>query len=40
MAVILTTVGALFVDMSGHSQNTMLLYKNEAAIQKTYLSSP
>ena len=31
----LSTIGALFGYMGGHSQNNALLYKNEAAIQKT-----
>jgi hypothetical protein len=39
MTAILSTVGALFGYMGGHSQNAALLYKNEAAIQKTSASN-
>lgn len=35
LTAILSTVGAIFGYMGGHSQNAALLYKNEAAIQKT-----
>ena len=35
LTAILSTIGALFGYMGGHSQNNALLYKNEAAIQKT-----
>lgn len=36
---VISTVGALFGYMGGHSQNAALLYKNEAAIQKTAASN-
>lgn len=36
---ILSTVGAIFGYMGGHTQNAALLYKNEAAIQKTSASN-
>ncbi len=36
---ILSTVGAIFGYMGGHSQNAALLYKNDAAIQKTAASN-
>lgn len=36
---ILSTVGALFGYEGGHTQNAALLYKNEAAIQKTAASN-
>lgn len=39
MTAVLSTVGALFGYMGGHSQNAALLYKNEAAIQKTSASN-
>lgn len=39
MTAILSTVGAMFGYMGGHSQNAALLYKNEAAIQKTSASN-
>ena len=39
LTAILSTVGAIFGYMSGHSQNAALLYKNEAAIQKTSASN-
>ena len=39
MTAILSTVGAIFGYMGGHSQNAALLYKNEAAIQKTSASN-
>ena len=35
LTAILSTVGAIFGYMGGHTQNAALLYKNEAAIQKT-----
>ena len=35
LTAVLSTIGALFGYMGGHSQNNALLYKNEAAIQKT-----
>ena len=38
LTAILSTVGAIFGYMGGHSQNAALLYKNEAAIQKTSAS--
>lgn len=39
LTAILSTVGAMFGYMGGHSQNAALLYKNEAAIQKTSASN-
>jgi hypothetical protein len=39
MTAILSTVGAIFGYMGGHSQNAALLFKNEAAIQKTSASN-
>lgn len=36
---ILSTVGAIFGYMGGHTQNAALLFKNEAAIQKTAASN-
>lgn len=38
LTAILSTIGALFGYMGGHSQNSALLFKNEAAIQKTSAS--
>ena len=35
LTAVLSTIGALFGYMGGHSQNRALIYKNEAAIQKT-----
>ncbi|UCV02453.1 DUF4337 domain-containing protein [Dechloromonas denitrificans] len=35
LTAVLSTIGAIFGYMGGHSQNAALLYKNEAAIQKT-----
>ena len=35
----LSTIGAIFGYMGGHSQNLALLYKNDAAIQKTSASN-
>jgi len=39
LTAILSTVGAIFGYLGGHSQNEALLYKNEAAIQKTSASN-
>jgi hypothetical protein len=39
LTAVISTVGALFGYMGGHSQNAALLYKNEAAIQKTSASN-
>ncbi|RIX45022.1 MAG: DUF4337 domain-containing protein [Rhodocyclales bacterium GT-UBC] len=39
LTAILSTIGAIFGYMGGHSQNSALLYKNEAAIQKTSASN-
>ena len=39
LTAVLSTVGAIFGYMGGHSQNAALLYKNEAAIQKTSASN-
>ncbi len=39
LTAVLSTVGAIFGYMGGHSQNEALLYKNEAAIQKTAASN-
>jgi hypothetical protein len=39
LTAVLSTVGAVFGYMGGHSQNAALLYKNEAAIQKTSASN-
>ena len=39
LTAILSTVGAIFGYLGGHSQNAALLYKNEAAIQKTSASN-
>jgi hypothetical protein len=39
MTAVLSTVGAIFGYMGGHSQNSALIYKNEAAIQKTSASN-
>jgi hypothetical protein len=39
LTAVLSTVGAIFGYMGGHSQNGALLYKNEAAIQKTSASN-
>ena len=35
LTAVMSTIGALFGYMGGHSQNNALLYKNVAAIQKT-----
>ncbi|MBK5913290.1 DUF4337 domain-containing protein [Rhodocyclus purpureus] len=39
LTAILSTIGALFGYLGGHAQNAALLYKNEAAIQKTAASN-
>lgn len=39
LTAVLSTVGAIFGYMGGHSQNAALLYKNDAAIQKTSASN-
>ena len=39
MTAVLSTVGAIFGYMGGHAQNSALIYKNEAAIQKTSASN-
>lgn len=39
LTAVLSTVGAIFGYMGGHSQNASLLYKNDAAIQKTAASN-
>ena len=39
LTAILSTVGAIFGYMGGHTQNAALLHKNEAAIQKTSASN-
>ncbi|HMW18578.1 MAG TPA: DUF4337 domain-containing protein [Accumulibacter sp.] len=39
LTAIISTIGAIFGYMAGHSQNAALLYKNEAAIQKTAASN-
>ena len=39
LTAVISTIGALFGYMGGHSQNAALLYKNEAAIQKTSASN-
>ena len=39
LTAVLSTVGAIFGYLGGHSQNAALLYKNEAAIQKTAASN-
>jgi serine phosphatase RsbU (regulator of sigma subunit) len=39
LTAVLSTVGAIFGYMGGHSQNAALIYKNEAAIQKTAASN-
>lgn len=39
LTAVLSTIGAIFGYMGGHSQNSALLYKNEAAIQKTSASN-
>ncbi|MCU0812612.1 MAG: DUF4337 domain-containing protein [Dechloromonas sp.] len=39
LTAVLSTIGAIFGYMGGHSQNAALLLKNEAAIQKTAASN-
>lgn len=39
LTALLSTVGAIFGYLGGHSQNNALLYKNEAAIHKTAASN-
>ncbi|MBL8408240.1 MAG: DUF4337 domain-containing protein [Candidatus Accumulibacter phosphatis] len=39
LTAVLSTIGAIFGYLGGHSQNAALLYKNEAAIQKTSASN-
>jgi hypothetical protein len=39
LTAVLSTIGAIFGYMGGHTQNAALLYKNEAAIQKTSASN-
>ena len=39
LTAVLSTVGAIFGYMGGHSQNAALLYKNDAAIEKTSASN-
>ena len=39
LTAVLSTGGAIFGYLGGHSQNAALLYKNEAAIQKTAASN-
>ena len=39
LTAVLSTVGAIFGYLGGHSQNAALIYKNEAAIQKTSASN-
>lgn len=39
LTAILSTIGAIFGYMGGHTQNAALLFKNEAAIQKTSASN-
>lgn len=39
LTAILSTIGAIFGYMGGHAQNAALLFKNEAAIQKTAASN-
>ena len=39
LTAVLSTVGAIFGYMGGHSQNAALMLKNEAAIQKTSASN-
>jgi hypothetical protein len=39
LTAVLSTIGAIFGYMGGHSQNAALLLKNEAAIQKTSASN-
>jgi hypothetical protein len=39
ITAVLSTIGAIFGYMGGHTQNAALLFKNEAAIQKTSASN-
>jgi hypothetical protein len=39
LTAVLSTIGAVFGYLGGHSQNAALIYKNEAAIQKTSASN-
>ncbi len=39
LTAVISTIGAVFGYMGGHSQNMALLYKNEASIQKTAASN-
>jgi serine phosphatase RsbU (regulator of sigma subunit) len=39
LTAVLSTVGAIFGYMGGHSQNSALLFKNESSIQKTAASN-
>ncbi|MCM8595859.1 DUF4337 domain-containing protein [Accumulibacter sp.] len=39
LTAVLSTIGAIFGYLGGHSQNAALIYKNEAAIQKTAASN-
>ena len=39
LTAVLSTIGAIFGYMGGHTQNAALLFKNEAAIQKTSASN-
>lgn len=39
LTAVISTIGAVFGYMGGHSQNAALLYKNEASIQKTAASN-
>lgn len=39
LTAVLSTVGAIFGYMGGHAQNAALLFKNDAAIQKTAASN-
>jgi len=39
LTAVLSTVGAIFGYLGGHSQNAALLFKNEASIQKTAASN-
>ncbi len=39
LTAVLSTIGAIFGYLGGHSQNAAPLYKNEAAIQKTSASN-
>lgn len=39
LTAVLSTIGAIFGYMGGHSQNAALMFKNEAAIQKTAASN-